>query len=269
VATTLTTPDGIPYVSSTQRGGAADVPILSEDQALAIQAALIARAAAADSNSAELIPVGTIVAFGGRLVPPGWHACDGTAHNSGRLTTVLTGNGQANPTLTPNLVDRFIVATSPPGSPTTSQYAISGVGGANAVQLTGPESGIQAHTPTGATLASGKDHTHSGQTGNVTVNATHTHTAAWTEGVGMPEFGQDGHYLDSVVESATTVKWDLKVSATNTDHKHNFSTGFGSADHTHTVVMNQVAAKSATASHENRPPYYALIYIIRKGPNGT
>lgn len=268
MATTLTTPDGIPYVSSTQRGGSADVPVLSEEQALAIQAALTKRANAADANAAELVPVGTIVAFGGKVIPTGWHPCDGTAHNSARLTAVLTG-AQANPTLTPNLVDRFIVATAPQGSPTTTKYAVGGTGGADNVTLTGPQSGIQKHTPTGKTLDSGKAHTHSGTTGYMDANATHHHTAAWTEGVGMPEFGKDGHYLDSVVESASTVKWDLKVSDSSTQHRHTFTSGNGSADHNHTVVMDEVAEKSATASHENRPPYYALIYIIRKGPNGT
>ena len=262
-----TTPDKIPYVSSTERGNAADVPVLSETQALKIQAALVARATAADANISESIPVGTIVAYGGKIVPTGWHPCDGTTHGSARLATVLTG-AQANPTLSPNLIDRFIVATAPTGSSNPGAYFVGSVGGVNNVTLTDLQSGLRAHDHYGWTGDGNVDHTHHGWTGGMNANNPHQHTAAWGEGVGG-DAGHDGHFLDSVAESANSQKWWLSVSATDINHAHEFYSEGISQNHSHAVGIASSAALNATANHENRPPYYALIYIIRKGPNGT
>jgi microcystin-dependent protein len=61
--------------------------------------------------------------------------------------------------------------------------------------------------------------------------------------------------------SATT---GISVNSANIDHTHNYSgtTSGISANHTHTVSGTSGATGGGLA-HENRPPYYALAYIMK------
>jgi hypothetical protein len=59
------------------------------------------------TSRAGIVPIGSVVAYGGTSAPTGWHLCDGSAHGSAALATVL---GSAN---TPDLRSRFILGTNP------------------------------------------------------------------------------------------------------------------------------------------------------------
>lgn len=217
------------------------------------------------------IPLGSIIAYGGQTAPPGYHICNGTAHGSAALEALI---GSA---LTPDLSGRFILGVS-------SAYAPKATGGVDAVKLTAAQSGLPAHNHTASTGQAGADHTHSGTTQGHSANHTHTFT------VGGGTHTHQLHLLDgtsgsgdgSGFDSSPNQGWNNyppngetvanqgshthsgTTNGANVSHTHAFSTGTGSANHTHTVAVNNNAAADAALPHTNMPPYYALVYIIKK-----
>jgi microcystin-dependent protein len=224
------------------------------------------------------VPYGGIVLWYGLLtaIPTGWQLCDGT--NS-----------------TPNLLDKFIVCAG-------DSYAVADTGGSNTVTLTTAQvpahthtgnSGIQSanHTHTGNSSAADSLHNHTGTTNNQ--NADHAHSG--NTGNDAPDHGHNvGSIPNGSVEhgnrgsnSASNGRTTIGTSGATARHIHGFTTGGISANHahafttsnatdnhTHTMSLsNQSANHTHTVtidsgggsggSHENRPPYYALAYIMR------
>ncbi len=134
---------------------------------------------------------------------------------------------------TPDLRDRFIV-----GAGTT--YTVNDTGGSATVTLTAAQSGVPAHTHGPGSLG--------GTTG--IENANHTHDIA-----GLPSVTY-GDYADGVDSAAALVNGTVgTTSAESATHGHNFTVTTGD------TAANSTA--SAASSHENRPPYYALAYIMK------
>jgi microcystin-dependent protein len=223
------------------------------------------------------IPAGTIAMYASDTPPAGWAVCDGTAHGSAALTTIL---GSAN---TPDLRDRFIVGASP-------TKAVKSTGGADTVTLSAAQSGLVGHSHTGSSGTESADHSHSGTTGTMNSNwshahsgwsdwkdraAAHSHSASINEGITT---GDSTAYIDTAdndaavgeVYAVTVYATDtnhlhgIGVGATDTNHTHGFTSGGRSAAHTHAITVAAAAAAAATTAHENKPPYYALVFIIKK-----
>mgnify|MGYP000996376934 CR=1 FL=1 len=232
------------------------------------------------------MPIGAIVAYGGSSAPAGWHICNGTAHGSSALQAVLGG---PNPALTPDLSNKFIIGAGTGMNPRTTggvasnkltpaQTATKGHGHAVSSQ---PETAEHVHSvnpPRTASEGHTADHAHSGVTGWANQNKTHGHDIR--EGLTT---GDSNNWIDTSDEQTPPSTKDGVVQPANTDHQHNFSTGGASANHAHYVDIGQFnsGGRSATHTHviqltatadadasatiENRPPFYALIYIIKKG----
>ena len=110
---------------------------------------------------------------------------------------------------TPDLRNRFIVGAG-------STYSVAGTGGsADAIVVS---------------------HTHTGTTGAMNSNATHSHTY---DGTNVPGGSGRGD-RQGVIEGKTT-------STANIDHTHNFTTG----------------STGSSGTNANLPPYYALAYIMK------
>ena len=218
-------------------------------------------------------PIGAIVAYGGSVAPAGWHLCDGTAHGSTALTAV-TGSS-----LTPDLRSRFIVGAGP-------GYGVGATGGANEVTLSSAQSGLVAHAHTAGSGAMSANAEHSHSAGTEWMNQNHIHShSAWTSADG--EHGHN-HYASNLLSAegqfdpagaghrfligggetigggGSAHGHGIGVSATDINHTHNVTVYGTNIDHTHAVTVNAVASAAASQAHENRPPYYALTYIIRK-----
>ena len=224
----------------------------------------------------QQVLIGTIAMWGGTAVPTGWHLCDGSAHGSSALQTVL---GSAN---APDLRNRFIVGAG-------AAYARGSTGGADTVTLTEAQSGLRSHDHTGSSVAETQEHTHSGTTASD--NTDHTHSGT-TAGMNRNSVHQHSAYILENTTATGTNPWYLRMGSNVADvinrtavrmddantshehtfdtqgrsayHQHDFGTGGRSAAHTHGVVINAVTGANATAAHENRPPYYALSFIIKK-----
>lgn len=197
------------------------------------------RSGAAATSSTVLTANGSIDAAGSGkilqngldLVPPGtiviWN---GTVNASGYPMMGLTPNtnwkicdGTGG---TPDLRERFIVGSGGdnPGVAGTG-YNNGDVGGENAHVLTIPELPSHSH---GGTADS---------------NGAHTHD------VGSIPNGDEG-YVGSFNSSAEVYKWGQTGTVTSSSD----------GSHSHTLTINNSGSGTA---HENRPPYYALIYIMK------
>ena len=183
------------------------------------------------------VPTGFIGMWSGSIatIPAGWGICDGS---SGR----------------PDLRDRFIVGAG-------STYSIGNTGGANAVTLI--EANLPAHT-----------HSFSGTGSSSEVDLSHTHTFSGTTDGG----GSHSHSRLSTSTASggsnsgawTVVAADGGTSTTSTaavgNHTHTYSgtTSSFSGNHSHTITVSGVIDSTGSGTdHENRPPYYALAFIIK------
>ena len=161
---------------------------------------------------------------------------------SGSLATVPTGwllcNGASG---TPDLRDRFVVGAG-------NGYAVGATGGAATVALS--IANLPSHNHGGATGTVSNDHTHtySGTTSGV---GDHAHSVVTLTDGDDGRYGVNGGY-DWVTRSVATAGAGA--------HSHTFSgttSGF-SANHNHGIP-----AEGSGSAHENRPPYYALAYIMK------
>ena len=202
----------------------------------------------------EGVPSGVIAMWSGTVasIPTGWVICDGL--NS-----------------TPNLTGLFVVHAD---ADTGGTYNVGDTGGSNTVTLTESEipghthtisgntstAGAHTHTLSGNTSAGG-DHSHNGSTSNT---GSHSHSVIVgnapgnggnvAPGVGT---GQSGS-----MNSAGAHSHNLSI-ANSGNHTHTLSGNAASAgDHSHTLSAT-AASTGGGSAHENRPPYYALAYIMK------
>lgn len=136
---------------------------------------------------------------------------------------------------TPNLRDRFIVGAG-------STYAVGAIGGSASVTLT--EENLPAHTHTitaTGTSASAGAHTHT------ITDPGHTHSYNTVTGVGAVVSGT-GFGVGSATSGSSTTGISIQSAGA----------------HTHTISVTATASNTGSGTAvENRPPYFALAYIMK------
>ena len=188
-----------------------------------------------DTAVNKAMPTGGIIMWSGTIatIPTGWALCDGT-------------NG------TPNLTGKFIVHADADSSGT---YNVGATGGANDVTLTTSE--MPAHNHSGSTASAGS-HTHSASTN---LAGAHTHTTNISFSPDVDYFGNNISILNNGQNGTNSVGGQSTdfTSSTAGSHSHTVTVNSDGA-HTHTVSVTNTGGGSA---HENRPPFYALAYIMK------
>lgn len=216
------------------------------------------------------MPIGSIVAFHGTVAPADWHICNGTTHGSSALQAV---SGSA---YTPDLRGKFILGVS-----TSPAHPINQTGGAERVTLTSEESGVRPHGHTGSAMSG--DHQHTGSTGGhsqdhshaVTVGGgTHGHNSSYGNNYQLSP--QEQNVSGTVAGPIANTPDRLQSLFGPGEHSHSGQSAGASADHTHAFTTDVTGAHShnlsvdssiaaaANNSHQNMPPFYALVYIIKK-----
>lgn len=205
---------------------------------------------------AGLVPAGIITLWSGAIsaIPTGWVLCNGA--NS-----------------TPDLRDRFVVGAG-------SSYAVGATGGAASVTLDATM--IPSHTHTvsasGTTSAVSNDHTHTFSGTSSGQSNTHSHGVSdpgHAHGfsnniIAQGNTGQQGRTdgsQASVLTATAAATTGISIGNASADHSHTYSgtTSGISANHTHTVTVSGTTGNGTGGGlgHENRPPYYALAYIMK------
>ena len=172
------------------------------------------------------VPQGGILLWSGSIgnIPAGWALCNGS-------------NG------TPDLQDRFVVGAG-------GDYTVGATGGAGSVTLTTAQ--LPSHTHTGSTGSAGA-HTHTGSTGSA---GSHSHSMS------IDVRNRSGSLIaaNRIAEPGTSTQTNSTWTTNNAgSHTHSVSINSNGA-HTHTV---NIGSTGGGGSHENRPPYYALAYIMK------
>lgn len=178
------------------------------------------------------IPPGGIIMFSGTTAPDGWVLCNGG-------TTTLSTGEVVN---VPDLQSRFIVGYN---SSDTDYNAIGKTGGAKTVQL--QLSQIPSHNHSAS--VSGGDHSH--PSGNISVSGgSHSHSSVVTGG------STGNRRCDGSCKSITSLSTS---GISGGGHGHTISIS-NSGAHGHSITID---ASGGGGSHENRPPYYVLAYIMK------
>jgi len=209
------------------------------------------------------IPIGGIIMWSGAIasIPTGWALCNGSSG-------------------TPDLRDRFIVGAG-------SGYSVGNTGGSNSVTLTTDQ--IPSHNHSASTNTAG-NHSHSGSTGSAgshghsgstssagghshSINDPgHFHTIESSDNVGAGAGGNRDFVIDpgNFVGNTNSQTTGISINSVG-DHAHSISIS-GAGDHSHSLSIDSAGDHSHSVtvnntgggqSHENRPPYYALAYIMR------
>jgi microcystin-dependent protein len=191
------------------------------------------------------VPVGTIVMWGGLLASiatllPNWRLCDGSQSPAGSILRTMysiTGNpfgvsGGAG--LVPDLRERFIVGAGGDNSGVGGgPYLVNDKGGTHSVVLTPAQTPLKSHT-----------HIVPSQSGTTGGSRARMITG------------------DNTVSNNTGLKRGVGGTINNTDTSQQ-------TDHTHSFTVpenttqNPSIAEANGTPHENRPPYFALCYIIK------
>jgi microcystin-dependent protein len=216
----------------------------------------IANTAYVRGELTTLIPSGIILLWSGSTasIPSGWVLCNGS--NS-----------------TPDLRDRFVVGAG-------STYAVNATGGANTVTLDATMIPAHTHTvsATGTTGGQSANHTHTFSGTTSGQSNTHSHAVSdpghfHDANSGQPGLGEGAIGGGNTVqqnagsENTSTNTTGISVGNANADHSHTYSgtTATVSADHNHTVTVSGTTGNGTGGglAHENRPPYFALAYIMK------
>jgi len=145
------------------------------------------------------------------------------------------GNG------TPDLRDRFVVGAG-------GSYGVNATGGQNSVQLTEGQMPSHDHS-----MGSAGSHSHSGSTDTDTASGA-------IQGTKLGLRNASGVFSESgSQQKADGLAGSAEGNRLIFNHSHNHSLNINSnGNHTHTINNT-----GGNGSHENRPPYYALAYIMK------
>ena len=184
-----------------------------------------------DIDSFGIMPFGSIIMFHGNInsnKSPSGLSSDQVICNCWRLCDGSTHNGIT----TPDLRDRFIVGANQASGDTNSHYvySIGATGGQNSVTI------VTAHLPS-----------HSHSQSSTSSGANHRHTPVV---VNPNDWNYNDHHGGPYTMGTDNVGdtgWSSDGNAVESGGVHSHS------------IQNTGGGQS----HENRPPYYALAYIMR------
>ena len=236
---------------------------IRDDRSGAITGSLVVSGAlnggVVQQGGATLVPRGIIALWAGYLadVPAGWLLCNGT-------------NG------TPDLRDRFIVGAG-------NSYGVGAAGGNVLMSTTTTAAGQHSHggatwaggnhSHTGTTDAQGL-HGHGGITSATSLTVEHlpphnhyfgTEGAAGTDPDGIPAPDSPRSYADGNGPKMTTSSTGSGAPHTHSiaqdgNHAHNLQVN-ASGEHAHGITADGNHAH--TVQFDNRPPFFALAYIMK------
>ena len=186
----------------------------------------------------------------------GWVLCDGQTYTVDGVSVTP-----------PDLRNRFVVGAGSGGN-----YNVGDTGGSDDVTLSGDEMPSHDHgsssvsvsvNSSGLTVSSESDHTHGTGTLGMDGQGAHNHNVRFYGG------GTTGTVPSLRFDGGGTVDFATVTPIGNHAHTMSGSTGSGGG-HNHTISGSisgsgtlSMSGEGGGQAHENRPPYYALCYIMK------
>ena len=191
--------------------------------------------------NSSLFVTGMILMYTGSTAPSGWAICDGS-------------NG------TPDLRARFIVGAGNGSGAGNSNYSINNTGGAESVTLTEAQMPSHNHSFSGS---SSHSHTINNHSHSFSASGSNTHSHGLPKGSG----GADAD-ISNYIPSPRVENIQSSFSSDNTSITINVSGNTGNPSDRGTnsqtvTISGNTGSKGSGNSHENRPPYYALMFIMK------
>ena len=189
--------------------------------------------------NSSLFVTGMILMYTGSTAPSGWAICNGS-------------NG------TPDLRDRFIVGAG-------SAYSVNNTGGAASVTLTTAQIPSHNHSFSGSSSHSHtiNNHTHSFSGSG---SSSHSHSFTGVYGNDHNDSQKRATVMRNDRNSYDTAAGGSGVQSASVSISISGTTG-GVSDrgtNSQTVsISGNTGNKGSGNSHENRPPYYALMFIMK------
>ena len=186
-------------------------------------------------------PVGMITMWAGTTAPNGWVLCDGRDISDTRFQNLREVLGTNT---TPDLRGRFIVGYD---SRELDYSAVGNVGGQDEVTLTDAQSGLRSHTHT------------------ITCSEEGTHGHKVYRKQGITGSNRWGIYYDVRSDSGSgNSRYMITENQSSDVDSDDRAITDNTGNHSHTItVVSSSATNPETSSHENRPPYYVLAFIIK------
>jgi microcystin-dependent protein len=239
-----------------------------------------------------ITPIGGIIMWSGAVssIPSGWALCNGANGTPNLRNRFIVGaGGNYNPGDTGGSDSVTLNVSQLPAHSHTGTTASAGghvhsgsTASAGAHVHSGSTASAGTHSHSGSTATAG-GHSHSGSTSGVgnhshsiTVYQTNSYqlgnnTALDRSGASTGSTGGAGAHSHSLnIDSAGAHTHSLSINSAG-DHTHSLSIN-SAGDHTHSLSINSAGDHTHTVtvgntgggqSHENRPPYYALAFIMR------
>jgi len=227
------------------------------------------------------VPSGAILAWSGSIatIPAGFVICDGTNSTPDLRDRFIVGAGTTYAVDATGGANTVTLATTEIPGHTHTVSGTTASDGAHTHNVSGNTSNTGAHTHnvSGNTSNTGA-HTHSGSTSNT---GAHTHSISGSQDRGTinPGGGDGVAPFFSVATGTGSAGAHSHNFNTNSDgaHSHTLSgTADSAGDHSHTISGTTDSAGAHThtfsttsgstgggSAHENRPPFYALAYIMK------
>ena len=197
------------------------------------------------------VPVGVVVSYFGNTAPAGWLICDGHTIPGDAKYDALRNHMQllGAPLNVPDLRERFIVGvgdSSTPGAP----YSLAQTGGEAAVTLNFNQ--IPAHRH--SVVHDPND----SNSADIVINSSGGHAQRILKSRGSETTDNMQAYIAAAYSGEPNGGGG--VGNGNSEWQH-----WGDGIHTHpaTSFAGHTSMNGGGQSHENRPPYYALTYIIK------
>ena len=205
------------------------------------------------AGGAEIVPAGTIVAYGAASAPTGWLLCNDAAVSRttyARLFAVIgtsfgTGDGSGNFNV-PDLRDRVPLGK---GTNMDTMGAATTGAAASAVMASASKSGVETGTGTTGTGNTGTGTTGTGNTGTGNTGTGNTNTGTGNTGTGNTGTGNTGTSntgtgnTGSTTQSISVTK-NTGASSAKDSSQTSFVTAVNTSSHTHSVPALSVPALS-------------------------
>lgn len=223
-------------------------------------------------------------------IPSGWALCDGNQYFLNSYNNVIQYTSSSDVELssvrrTPDLRGRFILSAGTNANDSSVSFNLNQIGGSKTHTLKEEEMPSHTHTLENAGI-----HNHNGNTEES--NAVHTHNRIdnssdgyTNNGIGV-ESGQLNNFTNSInqfvdpnIEISNYSQQEfqdnvkkyatlLEIAQSSNTVKKATNIGYGSAPHKHIIEnggdhKHQINSSGGNQPHENMPPYYSLVYIMK------
>ncbi len=191
------------------------------------------------------IPTGVVWAYAGATAPAGWHLCDGTAHGSSALQTLI---GSAN---APDLRDRFVIGAG-------AGHSLNGPHGSGQITVGSANLPPHSHSVSITTGDNDQNHNHGPGTLGTDTEPAHDHGLVALQD---NELGPDD--ARRVTGGTGNISDRTALGGAHSHAVTTGATGNQSTNHKHSVIGNTGNGPGTTAPITVDPPSYALTYIIK------